>query len=52
MDANEECKVDDKLYDRMLYVLGREAMQKMGRSNIFLVGLKGLGVEIGNQKLH
>lgn len=29
------------------YVLGHEAMKKMGTSNILIVGLKGLGIEIG-----
>lgn len=30
------------------YVLGHEAMKRMGSSNVLIVGLKGLGVEIGN----
>lgn len=29
------------------YVLGHEAMKRMGSSNVLVVGLKGLGVEIG-----
>lgn len=29
------------------YVLGHEAMKKMGTSNILIIGLKGLGIEIG-----
>jgi molybdopterin/thiamine biosynthesis adenylyltransferase len=29
------------------YVLGHEAMKRMGSSNVLIVGLKGLGVEIG-----
>ncbi len=29
------------------YVLGHEAMQKMAKSNVFISGMKGLGVEIG-----
>ena len=32
---------------RPRYVLGHEAMRRMAVSNILLVGLKGLGVEIG-----
>jgi ubiquitin-activating enzyme E1 len=39
-------EVDESLYSRQLYVLGHEAMKKMGSSNILIVGLKGLGVEI------
>jgi len=37
------------------YVLGHEAMKRMGSSNVLIVGLKGLGVEIGKcypQSLH
>jgi len=30
------------------YVLGHEAMQKMSVSDVLIVGLGGLGVEIGN----
>lgn len=29
------------------YVLGHEAMKRMGTSNVLIAGLKGLGVEIG-----
>src|SRR5271156_2032813 len=39
-------EVDESLYSRQLYVLGHEAMKKMGSSNVLVVGLKGLGVEI------
>ncbi|KAH6577593.1 hypothetical protein BASA61_006286 [Batrachochytrium salamandrivorans] len=38
--------LDEGLYSRQLYVLGRDAMEKMSLSNILIVGLKGLGVEI------
>lgn len=48
--SNEKPQIDEGLYSRMLYVLGHEAMQKMGLSNILIVGLKGLGIEIGKQK--
>ncbi|KAL1410395.1 E1 ubiquitin-activating protein [Vanrija albida] len=34
------------LYSRQLYVLGHEAMKKMANSNVLVVGVKGLGVEI------
>ena len=40
-------QIDEGLYSRQLYVLGHETMQKMAKSSILLVGLKGLGVEIG-----
>ena len=39
--------IDESLYSRQLYVLGHEAMKRMGSSNVLIVGLKGLGVEIG-----
>lgn len=34
------------------YVLGHEAMKKMGASNVLIAGLKGLGVEIGEFHSH
>jgi len=43
-DANGE--IDESLYSRQLYVLGHEAMKRMGASNVLVVGLRGLGVEI------
>jgi ubiquitin-activating enzyme E1 len=39
-------QIDDELYNRQLYVYGHEAQQKMSASNILLVGLNGLGVEV------
>ncbi|RSH82231.1 hypothetical protein EHS25_005941 [Saitozyma podzolica] len=38
--------IDEGLYSRQLYVLGHEAMKKMATSNVLVVGMKGLGVEI------
>jgi len=43
-DSNGE--IDESLYSRQLYVLGHEAMKRMGSSNVLVVGLRGLGVEI------
>ncbi|KAF1347134.1 ubiquitin-activating enzyme E1 [Delphinella strobiligena] len=43
-DNNGE--IDESLYSRQLYVLGHEAMKRMGSSNVLVVGLRGLGVEI------
>lgn len=43
-DNNGE--IDESLYSRQLYVLGHEAMKRMGSSNILVAGLRGLGVEI------
>ncbi|EPS43694.1 hypothetical protein H072_2288 [Dactylellina haptotyla CBS 200.50] len=39
-------KIDESLYSRQLYVLGHEAMRRMANSNVLVVGMKGLGVEI------
>ncbi|RKU45084.1 hypothetical protein DL546_007781 [Coniochaeta pulveracea] len=39
-------EIDESLYSRQLYVLGHEAMKRMGASNVLIVGQKGLGVEI------
>ncbi|KAJ2933673.1 hypothetical protein H1R20_g3400, partial [Candolleomyces eurysporus] len=45
MDIDEQA-IDEGLYSRQLYVLGHEAMKRMAASNVLIVGLKGLGVEI------
>lgn len=39
-------EIDESLYSRQLYVLGKEAMLKMQHANVLVIGLKGLGVEI------
>ncbi|ORY81377.1 hypothetical protein BCR37DRAFT_380184 [Protomyces lactucae-debilis] len=44
--AGEERAIDESLYSRQLYVLGHEAMKRMANSNVLIVGMKGLGVEI------
>lgn len=38
--------IDEGLYSRQLYVLGHEAMKKMAQSNILIIGLGSLGVEV------
>lgn len=40
-------EIDEGLYSRQLYVLGHDAMRKMGTANVLISGMKGLGVEIG-----
>jgi ubiquitin-activating enzyme E1 len=42
-------EIDEDFHSRQLYVLGHEAMKKMAESDILIVGLSGLGVEIGKQ---
>jgi len=44
--AGSTTEIDEALYSRQLYVLGHEAMKRMGASNVLIVGLKGLGVEV------
>ncbi|KAI8927066.1 hypothetical protein BC831DRAFT_413232 [Entophlyctis helioformis] len=44
--ASADQSIDESLYSRQIYVLGRAAMEKMSLSNVLIVGLKGLGVEI------
>ena len=44
----EVTAIDESLYSRQLYVLGEEAMKKMTCSSALIVGMKGLGVEIGD----
>ncbi|KAK4551900.1 E1 ubiquitin-activating protein [Recurvomyces mirabilis] len=39
-------EIDESLYSRQLYVLGHEAMKRMGSSHVLVVGTRGLGVEI------
>lgn len=44
--SNGNGEIDESLYSRQLYVLGHEAMKRMGSSHILVAGLRGLGVEI------
>ncbi|TPX40486.1 hypothetical protein SeMB42_g05975 [Synchytrium endobioticum] len=46
IDQQQNGQIDEGLYSRQLYVLGHEAMQKMAHSNVLIIGMKGLGVEI------
>lgn len=38
--------IDEGLYSRQLYVLGRDAMNRMASSKVLVSGLGGLGVEV------
>ena len=44
--------IDESLYSRQLYVLGEEAMKKMNASSALIVGLRGIGVEIGKANIY
>lgn len=39
-------EIDEGFYSRQLYVLGHEAMRRMGSASVLIAGMKGLGVEI------
>ncbi len=45
-------KVDEGLYSRQLYVFGHEAQHRMAATDVLIVGLRGLGVEIGPLTTH
>lgn len=42
----QETRIDEELYSRQLYVLGHDAMRRMMKSKVLVVGLDGLGQEI------
>ncbi|KAK5872579.1 hypothetical protein PBY51_013263 [Eleginops maclovinus] len=43
---SEIVEIDEGLYSRQLYVLGHDAMQRMGSASVLIAGMRGLGVEI------
>uniref|UniRef100_A0A7S1Z3V9 E1 ubiquitin-activating enzyme n=2 Tax=Ditylum brightwellii TaxID=49249 RepID=A0A7S1Z3V9_9STRA len=45
-DRTADVEVDEKLYSRQLYVMGHDAHRKLMSSNVLVIGLSGLGVEI------
>ena len=45
--AGVPSEIDEDLHSRQLAVYGRESMRRMAASNILIVGVAGLGVEIG-----
>lgn len=46
MEVEPQGAIDESLYSRQLYVLGKEAMQKMAQSDVLIAGIGGVGVEI------
>ena len=40
-------EIDEDLHSRQLAVYGRESMRRMAAASVLVVGLKGLGAEIG-----
>lgn len=45
-NGNGNGAIDEGLYSRQLFVLGKEAMERMQKANILISGLGGLGVEV------
>lgn len=43
---NGDVQIDEDLHSRQLAVYGKESMRRMAASNVLIVGLSGLGVEI------
>uniref|UniRef100_A0A6Q2X3X3 E1 ubiquitin-activating enzyme n=1 Tax=Esox lucius TaxID=8010 RepID=A0A6Q2X3X3_ESOLU len=43
---SESNDIDEGFYSRQLYVLGHEAMRRMGTAAVLIAGMRGLGVEI------
>ena len=39
--------IDEELYNRQLYVMGHSAQGRMSSASILLVGLRGVGCEVG-----
>lgn len=40
-------EIDEDLHSRQLAVYGRESMRRMAAASVLIVGLKGLGAEVG-----
>ena len=55
MDAKKDVDmkdyIDEDLHSRQLAVYGRDSMKKMVQADILIVGLGGVGVEIGIYKI-
>lgn len=45
--ATRETAIDEELYSRQLYVLNHADMLKINSARVLIIGLKGLGAEIG-----
>ncbi len=42
----DDVDIDEGLYSRQLYVLGRRAMKKLAHADVLISGMNGLGAEI------
>ena len=45
-DDDEEDDVDEGLYSRQLYVMGRDAQRRLSRSSVLVIGLGPVGAEL------
>ncbi|CAG7836363.1 unnamed protein product [Allacma fusca] len=46
MDTTPDTVIDESLYSRQIYVLGKDAMTRMANSKVLICGIGGLGVEV------
>ncbi|CAM9284639.1 unnamed protein product, partial [Hapterophycus canaliculatus] len=44
--GGQEHGIDEDLYSRQLYVMGKTAMAKMGKADVLISGMSGLGAEV------
>jgi len=45
-NTTKDIEIDESLYSRQLYVLGEEAMKRMGKQTVLISGLDGVGIEL------
>lgn len=50
VDSEAGVKIDEDLHSRQLAVYGKESMKRMANASVLIVGVKGLGVEVGAKK--
>jgi len=51
MEVDTSKPIDEGLYSRQLYVLSKEAMLKITKTDVLIVGLTGLGVELAKNTI-
>lgn len=47
VDSEAGVNIDEDLHSRQLAVYGKESMKRMANASVLIVGVKGLGVEVG-----
>lgn len=52
VDSEAGVKIDEDLHSRQLAVYGKESMKRMANASVLIVGVKGLGVEVGAKLGH